>query len=201
VPKATTPVSPDVDAAPALLVHTEASEIENLAVNNNRRMERNATKAMVAKPFGKLVPADTYADYRYDHTQNAHLDTPETLLKDPKPGYHYAWPAVKGGRDDTYAQRFQARKSMGIYLPVDKNRLKADHGAPITTHEGNDDTGIYWYMHQLVEIPPKAWQEHFVNRQLAGMAEMARREESHLEDVESTSQGLASGTLERYLSN
>lgn len=185
---------------------------------------RRKSRGTVTLPFGNVVAADPYLEIKYEHQENwwLNLDPDDVvrdkagnitdrpglrrihqLLKSPKPGYHYAWPAVLGEGEVGVRNRqnFFMRKSANIYEPVHKSELQPHHGAPIMTHEGTDDDGVYWYSHQLVGIPPQAWETHYRGPSLRGLHDLAGRQEQYLGEVEEQSQGLVSGTMDKYLTN
>jgi hypothetical protein len=192
-------------------------EVEQDAVRQSQRASRKRGPR-ITSVYGKQRPAEEYIDIRNEYKDNWFMELDDVvykdeygreqtrphpniarLLKDPKPGFHYAWPAVtgEGNIGMRHRQNYAAKKSMGIYVPVHRDRLNEGAGAGLITYEGQD-TGIYWFMHQLVEVSPAAWKKYFMNPAKAGLGMLARREESYLEEVEQGSQGLATGTLEKH---
>lgn len=165
-----------------------AEKLANAANQTVRKQKAALSKRgpKVIMPGGFAHDATPYLSQMYK-TRNATtvFNEPETQLKDPKPGWHYAWAEfhIGGGRPREGAMRTEAFIRKGHYVVIEPEEMKPDCEIPFSKGVTKKRVEVYDVM--LVGIPPKAWEELYGVREAMGVMNVTRHFDQFQADVES----------------
>lgn len=114
----------------------------------------------------------------------------EKLIKDPKPGWRYAWARLN-------APTTVMRAGSGLYKYIQPSEVKSELAQMFATHKGTTGTMVCHGSLVLVGISPQAWTELYIEPEIESVARLASQEDYFQAQIEEASQGTAQGTVER----
>ena len=165
----------------------DISEQLAAAANSTVRKYKSAlTKRgpKVIMPGGIAHDATPYISQTYKFRNATSIfNEPEKHMKNPKPGYHYAWAEFHsgGGRSREGALRTEALIRAGRYEAVTPSEMKEDSDIPFS--KGVTGKRVEMYDVMLVAIPPKAWDEMYTIREALGVTQVTRHFERFQDDM------------------
>lgn len=139
----------------------------------------------VVMPGGIAHDATPYIAQTYKFRNATSIfNEPEAHLKNPKPGYHYAWAEfhVGSGRPREGAARTEALIRSQRYEVVTPAEMKEDSDIPF--HKGVSGKRVEMYDVMLVAISPKAWDELYKVREALGVTQVTRHFEQFQDSVD-----------------
>jgi hypothetical protein len=166
----------------------EMSEKLAAAANSTVRKYKSALSKRgpkVVMPGGYAHDATPYIAQTYKFRNATSIfNEPEKNLKNPKPGYHYAWAEFHsgGGRAREGSLRTEAMIRSGRYEVVSPSEMKEDTDVPFS--KGVTGKRVEMYDVMLVAIPPRAWDELYSIREALGVTQVARHFEQFQDNVE-----------------
>lgn len=111
-------------------------------------------------------------------------------LKEPKEGYHYAWPAI-------HDRNLLARVRSGVYRPVKIEEIREDTSAPIEVKPKAGEDFVCIGDVVLVELSPRAYKAMYKDRELEAILATVRNQSfaALKQNVENMSRGAVSADL------
>ena len=169
-----------------------AAEAAKAEMQQEVANKRIVSEAPVPSPGGRIIDAMPYVTQTFDRGQEASFladinDHPERYLKNPEPGWRYAWPDTK---DPTTHQHIRSQR----WQVVHEDDVLDNADAPFMTHEGPSKMSG-WRRHILVRMRPDVYEKMYKAREALSFSQLASSRQSFQESVESMSGGKASGRV------
>ena len=176
--------------ADAATTSAEIAADTELAALKDRKEVYDSGEGYSIGPFGRPIPNKRFASQTYAFRDpKKFLYDPITMIANPEPGAHYAWPLMEDPQT-------QARLRGGLYSYVEVKDCDKHTMAEVTTQKGTNGERVLWYKHVLVKIGAEAYSRLYDEPAAFSQSRLSSQVESFKNKVTEVSKGVAKPSVE-----